>query len=185
MQMFQPSGVVFAACGGHRGGDDPPPSAMGRWWCHLPPRGRWSLAAMALAGGMMRAVLRTIASDPTSLHGGRRGRIRSGSTHRLEGPWQRVLVRHPDPGRGCSLPTAWCRTSSILRLVARSTVYRRSSRSYHEGLIRVLVPCAAAGQMPCAWFDVAGQGLADVARQGVAVEHKQLCHVVRRWRGRR
>ena len=116
--MFQPSGVVFAACGGHRGGDDPPPSAMGRWWdevavavgapfqCHLPPRGRWSLAAMAVAGGIMRAMLRTIASDPTrldggrrgrsrrgdpaSLHGGRRGRIRRGSTHRLEGPWHRV-----------------------------------------------------------------------------------------------
>ena len=177
--------MVFAACGGHRGGDDPPPSAMGRLWCHLPPHGRWSWAGMAVAGGVMRTVLRRIASDPTSLHGGRRGRIRSGSTHRLEGPWQRVLVRHPDPGRGCSLPTAWCRTSSILRLVARSAIYRGSSRSSHAGLIRVLVPCAAAGQMPCAWFDVAGQGLADVARQGLAVEHKQLCHVVRRWRWRR
>ena len=51
--------------------------------------------------------------DPSSLHGGRRGRIRSGSTHRLEGPWQRVLVRDPDPGGGCGLPTAWRRTSCI------------------------------------------------------------------------
>ena len=176
---------MFAACGGHRGGDDPPPSAMGRLWCHLPPHGRWSWAAMAVAGGVMRTVLRRIASDPTSLHGGRRGRIRSGSTHRLEAPWQRVLVRHPDPGRGCSLPTARCGIATILWLVARSTIYRGPSSRSQQGLIIVPVPCAAAGQMPCAWFDVAGQGLANVARQGFAAEHKQLCHVVRRWRWRR
>ena len=176
---------MFAACGGHRGGDDPPPSAMGRWCCHLPPRGCWSLAAMAVAGGMMRAMLRTIASDPTSLHGGRRGRMRSGSTHRLEGPWQRLRVRDPDPGRGCSLPTARCGTASILWLVARSSIYRGPSCGSQQGLIVVLVPCAAAGQMPCAWCDVAGQGLAGVARQGVFAEHKKLCHVVRRRRWRR
>ena len=87
---------------------------------------------MAVKGGIMRTVLRRIASDPTSLHGGRRGKIRSDSTHRLEGPWQRMLVRHPDPGEGCSLPTAACRTSSILRFVARSTIYRDSSRKSHQ-----------------------------------------------------
>ena len=47
--------------------------------------------------------------------------VLSGSTHRLEGPWQRALLRDPDAGGGCGLPTAACRTSSILWLVARST----------------------------------------------------------------
>ena len=112
-------------------------------------------------------------------------RIRSGSTHRLEIPCQRELVRHPDPGRGCSLPTARCGIASILWLVARSSIYRGPRCRSQQGLIIVLVPCAAAGQMPCAWFDVAGQGLASVARQGFAAEHKKLCHVVRRWRWRR
>ena len=70
---------------------------------------------------IMRTVLSRIPSDRTSLHGGRPERIRSGSTHRLEGPWQRALLRDPDAGGGCGLPTAACRTSSILWLVARST----------------------------------------------------------------
>ena len=153
--------------------------------CHLPPRGRWSLAAMAVACGTMRAVLRTIASDPISLHGGRRGRIRRGPTHRLEGPWHRVPVFDSDPGKGCSLPTARCGAASILWLLARSPIRRDSSRRVPQVLIIMLIPCGAAGQMPCDWHDVAGQGHARVARHGAVVEHKELCHVVRRWRGRR
>ena len=86
--------------------------AMWPLWCEL--RGglatttRWQSLAEVCA---------EVVSEATTLHGGRRGRIRRGSTHRLEGPWQRVLVRDPDPGGGCGLPTAWCRTSCILQPV--------------------------------------------------------------------
>ena len=60
-----------------------------------------------MQGDRHRCALRTWERGyPASLRGGRRGRIRRGPTHRLEGPWHRVPVFDSDPGKGCSLPTA-------------------------------------------------------------------------------
>ena len=76
-----------------------------------------------MRGHRHRCALRTWERGyPASLRGGRRGRIRRGPTHRLEGPWHRVPVFDSDPGKGCSLPTAEEAGASSLGHVASACV---------------------------------------------------------------
>ena len=78
----------------------------------------WRWAECQKAAAPRRRNREEMTTDRTSLHGGR-----------PEGPWQRALLRDPDAGGGCGLPTAACRTSSILWLVARSTASASRAKS--------------------------------------------------------